>query len=63
MENKQMDLQYLTNEEMLEINGGAPWYANPYTALIAGAVYVTKKCIDDWACFKDGLMGNDYNHQ
>ena len=64
MKNNQMKLQDLTNQEMLEINGGqVPWWVNPYAAAAAAAAYLAKKAADDWACFKDGLAGNDFNHK
>jgi hypothetical protein len=64
MKNNQLELRNLTNQELLEINGGQiPWYTNPYVALAAAVTYLGKKAVDDWACFKDGLMGNDFNHK
>jgi hypothetical protein len=61
---KDFKLDNLSNQELLELNGGTTtWYTNPITAVVAGAAYLTKAIIDDWACFKDGLLGNDFNHQ
>ena len=66
MKNNQMKLQNLTNQEMLEINGGQtppPWWWHPYAAVVAIADCLANKAEDDWACFKDGLAGNNFNHK
>lgn len=62
---KKLELENLSNQELLEINGGTnpAWYSNPMTAFVATAIYVVKECVDDWKCFKDGLFGKDYRHK
>lgn len=62
----QLALSNLSNNELAEINGGVNWLiafvTNPLVATAAAVVYIGGKCIDDWGCFKDGLLGNNYNH-
>lgn len=60
-----LSLTNLSDNELIETNGGnwlLAFISNPVIATAAAVVYVGKKCIDDWGCFKDGLLGNDFNH-
>ncbi len=62
-----MGLRSLTGEELLETNGGTNWLiqlvTNPIAAAAAAVIYIGDKCVSDWACFKDGLAGNAFNHK
>lgn len=63
----QLSLDNLSHEELAETNGGSgnwliSFVTNPVAATAAAVVYVGAKCIDDWGCFKDGLLGNDFKH-
>lgn len=62
----QLSVTNLSEKEMAEINGGnwlVSFVTNPVAATAAAVVYIGAKCVDDWGCFKDGLLGKDFKHK
>jgi len=48
------EIQYLGQNEMLEVTGGVVWYV---PILIAAACAAVEEVIRDWDNFKAGLLG------